>query len=349
MPTSRWLMFFALFAVMNDINAAPPVKHNINASSIGAGVGRALDWNTESSQSPIWCGAACRYLRVSTAKIAPDVGLTYQPIAWPGNSVTTFPNPSPVVRSIPTPQGTADSSGRPILYESATYERGAVDVGRAGQSLTAKVYQSGNQGANQSGTAAAVLAYHVQVQNQSSEGRDFFIRFNAPKSLQGVSAAYNIGGPSGNEPMYVRQEYAKSRSAVDVLVNGLPVWATASNYFFPEDYDGSAYTGLRSDWGYASDNDQYTIFVGRFASGASFNVDFIVRADSIARAPKCGKVTEPATYPNPRVLMHCFLLGEGRNLPAASSKLQRFEIYSKTVSTALLQPLPGVLNSVKDQ
>ena len=59
--------------------------------------------------------------------------------------------------------------------------------------------------------------------------------------------------------------------------------ATASNYFFPEDYDGSAYTGLRSDWGYASDNDQYTIFVGRFASGASFNVDFIVRADSIAR------------------------------------------------------------------
>jgi len=342
MFTSRGLMLLVLLGAMANVNAAP-THHHINASAIGTGVARGLNWEDESLQSPVWCGSACSYLQVSTAKIAPDIGSTYKPLGWPGPFSTIFPDPAVVERSIPTPQGTVDSSGREIVHDSTFYERAAVDVNRAGMSLTAKVYQSGNQPTGQNGTAAAVLAYHTRVQNQSSGGRDFFVRFTAPKSLKSLSAADYIGGPSGNQPMYYTQKYAKARSSVDVLVNGMPVWSTASNYFFPEEFTGGPYEGFRNNWGSASDDDIYTVFVGRFASGAIFNLDFIVRADSVARAPQCGKDTEPATYPNPRVLMHCFLLGEGRDLPDASNAQQRFEIYSKTVSTAIYQLLPGVI------
>jgi len=127
-------------------------------------------------------------------------------------------------------------------------------------------------------------------------------------------------------------------------VNGLPVWSTASSYMIPDETTSSTdYSGFAVDFGYASDNDSYTIFVGRFASAEIFAIDFIVRAESLARAPECGKVTEPATWPNPRVLMHCFMITEGRDLPMTSNQQEHFEIYSKVVSTAIIQVLPGPL------
>jgi hypothetical protein len=126
-------------------------------------------------------------------------------------------------------------------------------------------------------------------------------------------------------------------------VNGLPVWTTESSYLIPEEQSASTdYSGFAIDFGSASDNDSYTVFVGRFASGDTFDLDFVVRSEAHARAPNCGKVTESSLYPNPRVLMHCLLITEGRELPLSSNQHERFEIYSKVVSTAIIEALPGL-------
>ena len=181
----------ALLSGMSCVSVAA-TPHTINAAEIGTGVPRGLNWSDEAAQSPIWCGSACSYSRVSTANIAPDTLWTYTPVAWPSNAVTAIPNPSAVARSTPTPVGTTDSQGREIVHNSAYYERGSVSVTRAGDSLQTSVYQSGNQSGGAPGKAAAALAYHVRAQNQSSGSRDYL--FASPRrSHRCVSIPYTSG------------------------------------------------------------------------------------------------------------------------------------------------------------
>jgi hypothetical protein len=339
----RALISISVLSSLSGVSVAA-TPHNINAAEIGTGVPRGLNWSDEAAQSPIWCGSACSYLRVSTAKIAPDTLWTYTPTAWPGNSVTAIPNPSAVSRSTLTPVGTTDSQGREIVHNSAYYQRGAVVVTRAGDSLQTSVYQSGNQSSGAPGKAAAALAYHVRAQNQSSGSRDYFIRFTAPKPTGGVSVPYYIGGPSGQQPMNVNQnKYAKSRSVVDVLVNGLPVWSSSTSYVIPEKGGSSSnYTGYALDFGYESDDDYYTVFIGRFASTAYFDINFIVRAESLSRAPSCGTVSDSMTHPNPKSRKYCLLITENRELLPAPNQDALFEIYSKVVSTPIYELPPGI-------
>lgn len=347
MLTSRRLFGLALASTamlggVGGVNAA--TLHNVNAAEIGTGVPRALNWADEAAQSPIWCGTACDYSKVSTAKIAPDSLWTYTPAAWPDNDVTPIPNPSAVYRSTPTPTGTTDSQGREILYDSPYYERGAVIGTRVGDySLTTSVHQSGNQSSGP-GKGAAALSYRVKAQNQSSGARDYFIRFTAPKRVAGVSPPYYYGGPSGNQPFNVNQnKYVKTRSAVDVLVNGLPVWSTSAGYFLPEEASSSTdYSGYPIDFGYESDDDTYTVFIGRYASAAFFEIDFIVRAESVSKGAACGTVSDPMTHPNPKSRKHCLLVSEGRTLLEAPNQ-DVFLIYSKVVSTPIYEIAPGVI------
>jgi hypothetical protein len=348
MSASRRLIEHAILSI-SVLSAFSGVSHAatprvINAAEIGTGVPRGLNWNDEAAQSPIWCGTACSYSRISTAKIAPNTLWTYTPVAWPSNYVSAIPNPSAVSKSALTPVGTTDSQGREIVHDSAYYQRGAVSVTRAGDSLQTSVYQSGNQSSGAPGKAAAALAYHVRAQNQSSSSRDYFIRFTAPKPTGGVSIPYYIGGPSGQQPMYVSQnKYAKSRSVVDVLVNGLPVWSSSTSYIISEKGGSSTnYTGYALDFGYESDDDSYTVFIGRFASAAYFDIDFIVRAESLSRAPSCGTVTDSMTHPNPKSRKYCLLISENRELLPAPNQDALFEIYSKVVSTPIYELSPGI-------
>jgi hypothetical protein len=362
MTASRWITLLALLSAIEGANAAP-VEHKVNAAEVGTSFPRSINWNTEAAQSAVWCQNACSYSEVSTAKIAPDTLLTYNTTGWPSFALG-IPFPATVSRLVLTPAGTTDNSGHEIVYESPSWERASVDNGHGTFSLNTRVYQTGNQGTSGTGTAAAALAYHVKAQNQSSTSRDFFVRFVAPAPTGGVSVPTYIGGPSGQQPFNVSQKkYAKSRSAVDVLVNGLPVWWTSSSWIIPDETTSSSdYTGYGLDYGSAAANDSYTVFVGRFASGEIFDLDFIVRAESLARAPTCHKEVESSLYPNPRALMHCLLITESRTLPVSTGQTERFEIYSKDVSQGVIETLPGGtpiplapapvsagLNSTKDQ
>jgi hypothetical protein len=332
MSSRHWLTLFVLLGVIGSAAAGPPdavtVYHTVNASMIGNSW-RLLSWVAEQNQTRVPCSPYCNYLRISTAKIAPDAATKFAPITWPDAGVTYFPNPANVESAVPfTPPDTK-------IYQSTTYERGAVEYLRSGDaSITSKVFKSGGQPTPQNGTATAAMAYHVVAQNPSSGARDYFIHFYAPVPHDGPTLAYNM---ISNQPIFLTQDYAKGRSSVDVLVNGLPVWSTASHYFFPEDYSGPPTAGFKTSWGYAAADDEYRIFVGRFAAGATFTIDYIVHADSAARAPKCG--TESQVGPTTIYYARCFLMGNGRDLPAINAS-ERFEIYSADLSTAPIQNFP---------
>src|SRR5688500_3025332 len=89
----RLALLSAIFCA-GGVNAATP--HTVNAAEIGTGVPRGLNWSDEAAQSPVWCGTACSYLKLSTAKIAPDSLWTFTPTTWPNSPVTSIPNPSAV-------------------------------------------------------------------------------------------------------------------------------------------------------------------------------------------------------------------------------------------------------------
>jgi hypothetical protein len=359
MTASRWLTLLALLSAIEGANAAP-IEHNVNAAAVGNGIPRSLNWSTEAAQQAIDCQNACGYSEVSTAKIAPDALITDSTTTWPSVGLGN-PFPATAFRSVLTPAGTTDSLGHEIVYDSSTWERGSVDNSHGTFSLNTRVFQSGNQGTTGTGTAAAAMVYHVKGQNQGSTSRDFFVRFVAPAPTGGASPPTYIGGPSGQQTFNVTQKkYAKSRSAVDVIVNGLPVWWTSSSWIIPDETTSSDdYSGFGLDYGYTTANDAYTVFIGRYASGATFDVDFIVRAESLSRAPTCVKEIESTFNPNPRAFMHCFLITEGRTLPVWSGQTEHFEIYSKDVSQGVIQlpgpiplgsaPVSAALNSTKDQ
>src|SRR5215471_4088683 len=115
MDTAKRLMkVFLLLSLLGaaGAEAQTPTLHKINASTIGmGGAGRTISWGTESQQSGVACSNACGYLRVSTAKIAPDILWTYLPTAWPDNSVTSIPAPAFVQSQATTP---VDTSSNPL-------------------------------------------------------------------------------------------------------------------------------------------------------------------------------------------------------------------------------------------
>ncbi len=84
----------------------------------------------------------------------------------------------------------------------------------------------------------------------------------------------------------------------------------------------------------------YVLYLGRYDSAASFTLDYVIRNDVIAKAPKCGDDTEP--YPSQTVHRHCHEITEGREIPTMSLDGYRFEIYS----TALLPIVRGLVKEL---
>ena len=120
-----------------------------------------------------------------------------------------------------------------------------------------------------------------------------------------------------------------------MVVNGCRV--VSSEFFIPKKRSNH-YSGYGIDFGNDSDDDSYTVFIGRFASAAYFDIDFIVRAESLSRAPSCGTVSDAMTHPNPQSKKYCLFIQENRALLPAPNQDALFEIYSKVVSTALRLP-----------
>lgn len=307
-------------SVLANHSLAVTEEHSINRSIAAQGSATNILWSSFNSASKVQCGTACRYWQRSAGRLTPPASWTRLPASWPNSSTTSFPAPANVslVQQAPADETTWDDTL--IIYDTNYLQKAAVAYTNTDKSLRASVQKSG--------TIATALAYHVRVQNQAATTRDFFIRFKAPVHKNSLQAGYHTGGPSGNQPMPESGNSGVARSSVELLVDGLPVWQT-SRSLHRKDPVANVY-GTSYSWGEDASDDAYTIYVGRYASGDTFVLDYIMQADAIADAPNCGQ--DFNGYLNPSYTRHCQVLSAGREIPTASYGGAAFEI----ISTAAL-------------
>ncbi|HTF94664.1 MAG TPA: hypothetical protein VL995_00895 [Cellvibrio sp.] len=313
---------------------AVPEEHSINRSIAAQGAATNILWSSFNSASKVQCGTACRYWQRSAGRLTPPSNWSRLPAAWPNSSSTSFPAPAllSLIQLAPTNETTWDDAL--IIYDTSYLQKSAVTYTNADKSMRASVQKSGN--------VASALAYHVRVQNQSAATRDYFVRFKAPVQKNSLQAAYEVGGPSGNQPVPVGDNEGVARSSVELLIDGLPVWQTARS-LHRKDLVANAY-GTSYNWGEDASDDSYTIYVGRYSSGATFMMDYIMQADVLANAPDCGQ--DFNGYLDNSYSRHCQVLSAGREIPNVSFGGAAFEIISTaSLSANLSLDIGGVLNA----
>lgn len=326
--------FSLLLASVAARSLAVPEEHSVNRSIAAQGAATNILWSSFNSAGKIQCGTACRYWQRSAGRLTPPANWSRLPAAWPNSSSTSFPAPTPLslIKSAPTDETTWDDAI--VIYDTNYLQKSAITYTNTDKSMRASVQKSGN--------VASALAYHVRVQNQSAAIRDYFVRFKAPVHKNSLNAAYEVGGPSGNQPIPVGDNEGVARSSVELLIDGLPVWQTARS-LHRKDVVSNAY-GTSYNWGEDASDDSYTIYVGRYASGATFVMDYIMQADVLADAPDCGQ--DFNGYLDNSYSRHCQVLSAGRDIPNASYGGAAFEI----ISTASLPvnfylDIGGVINT----
>lgn len=318
----RFISWPSLAAVVLGLSLANssvalPEQHTINRSLAAQGSGTNIQWSAYTNAGKLPCGTACRYWQRSAGRKTAAGSFTLYPSAWPGAGTTTAPSPFTfsLVDLAPTDETTYDDDV--ILYDTNYLRKSSVVFSGNDKSVRASVQKTGK--------LSTSVSYHVRVQNQAAASRDFFVRFKAPANRNNFQRAYEVGGPSGNEPVPVGDNEGIARSSAEVLVDGLPIWQTANSLHRKDAVSNS--NGLPVTWGEDSADDIYTVYIGRYASGANFDLDYLIQADVETNAPDCGQDFY-SYYPTNTYIRYCQVMGGGRELPPASSGNAPFEIYS---------------------
>ena len=189
------------------------------------------------------------------------------------------------------------------------------------------------------GWAVAAGNYSVRTEHYSSMALDYFILLNHPKYLRSIQAAYDlVPGSNGGTYLYKKPTSARARAAVDVLVNGLPVWTSESTYMFPEGTASYAWDKIETTWGNTvTANGQTRLYLGKLNAGASITITFIVRTDVHAVADQCGTANWGYYSPDEK---RCFDLTQTVQLTSSESGGPvSFSVYAKQLNTYALMPI----------
>lgn len=298
------------------------MAENINVSQFVTGTSQPLDFAVAATLPILSCGS-CNYSASASAGINKNSN-SLMPHAWPAPTQTGLPLPPSVNQSVATVQGAVDSSGYPQYYDSNYWQRADVSFSSSLKSTSSQTFASGS--------ANTVLAYHIHVTNNAATARDYFVDFSVPKPNRTINAAYTlIPGDNGGTYSYYKQKSAFSRSQVEVLADGLPVWTQSSTYNFPDDFVGYAWDKINIDWG-SKESNRVLLYLGKLPAQSSLTLEYIVRTDARADAKECG--IESSDPWNPQYYHHCFNLIETRSLPAVTTRAGYaldFKVYAKEV------------------
>jgi hypothetical protein len=320
-----------------SLSAGATDEHRYNRSLPAQGGNLNIQWPYYDSASKVQCGTACIYLqRVGGTKNTP-FNWTLLPSNWPGSSTNVSPSPLTFSLVDYAPTDELTSGGDLVIYDTDYLRKSEVVSTRVERYMHAAVLKTGDP--------AALVAYRVFVQNQSGNSRDYFVRFVAPKQKNHLRAAYEVGGPSGDQPVPVGDNDGLALSSAEILIDGLPVWFSADS-IHRRDKVSNSY-GLFHKWGEDTTDDVYILYIGRYASAATFQLNYILNASVITDAPDCGQ--DFYSYnPQTTYKRQCQRMSAGRAIPYASVGGAPFEIYSTStlpVSVSLDSNITQILNS----
>jgi hypothetical protein len=272
---------------------------------------------------PVPCGSACQYVITSSAGLdssyTPEPG-PYMANAWPPVFGTSLPG-----------IGTVDETGTlpPPANGTDTLDGGSLGVNRrSAVDFSSQPVLSGSRKMSvqtwKSGSGASVVGIAIRINTPSSGSKPTYLEFDVPVLARGFRDAYFVGGPSGDQPIYTDPKRAQTRSAVDVYVNGLPVWSSQSNHLRPRRDNDSQDVQLLQ-WGPKLEDDKVTLYLGRLPAGSTRTVTMLIRTDLRVDAPTCKHDTEYSVG-----YERCHVQMESLTLPAQliSSSSGQFQFVS---------------------
>lgn len=291
---------------------APALAATINVSQLVTGTAEATP------SYPLGgviseCGSACRYVNVASAGASTAYDITPGPYvvgAWPPVWGSTVPGLASVdeTLAIAPPSGGQTMDGGPTgVLRRAEVRFDFMPLVGSVRRMAVQTWKTGS--------GAAVASYGVRLVTPAGTARRTYLEFVLPTATRGWQEAYYVGGPSGYQPFYTTPERLQARQAVDVYVDGLPVWSSASNLLLPQRFNPPYSQRLRLDWDRPlTGGDTATLFLGTLPAGQSYALTVVLRTDLRVQAPTCKNDSEfGVSY------QRCHSQVEALSLPARST------------------------------
>lgn len=233
----------------------------IDVSEVVNGPGQS----TIALQGPITpCTSACKHALVASAGFAG----AYAP--FPEPQIASVWGPA-FLASVPTLQGLSQSLGvwsavgtRLDGGAVGVAQRAAVDFDWMGQGsksqLSVQTWKTGS--------GIATLSYAVQVNTPTGGPKPTYLSFEIPQQASDFQLANEVLSSGGVVPH--RPLRSHSRAAVDIFVDGLPVWSGEFNRLFSKRLNGFFPVDL--EWGRALDGSRVDLYLGNLPGGSTRNV-----------------------------------------------------------------------------
>lgn len=284
---------------------------DINVSQLVLGVQEPMP---AASWFGVPCGTACRYTTVSGTQMGNGYAawpgdLTHA--AWPVFPATMQPTYSSVQDELavaPPPPGSQNVglAGGVRQRSRVAFSPSITDPASARQ-LDVQTFASG--------TGASVLSYAVRIEAPAGPARKTFLRFAVPTLVRDGIHASQTAGPSGQQPVVTWPKRLQARTAVDVYVDGLPVWSSESMRLQPRRYKPDTPGELVPGWGSPMDGGTATLFLGSLPALSVRTAVIVMRSDLRVDAPTCH--TDHLAYGTD--LRRCDAQLEGLRLPSRSA------------------------------
>lgn len=301
--------------------AGPASAVYFNVSEIVTGTHQSD--NSLPSAPGVPCGSACAYVSTATVGMTQTYVVTpssFTVDAWVpqwvfGGNVRA---PASLTRSVgiaPAPGGLEQWAGAMgvhararTLFDTAA---GAIEPNQ----VTVQTWKTGS--------GASTVSYAIRV-TPLSGSQPTYLQFAVPERRHAIQYAMSM---MNYQYFKTDPERVQSRTAVDVYVDGLPVWSSELNYLVPQRFTPLGNAQLALSWDQPLGGQPVTLFLGRLPSGTSRTVAVVIRADLRAEAPSCRTFTDVYGVSS----QSCHSQREGVALPGVSNISGNFATYGPDV------------------
>lgn len=279
----------SLVAGLATACAGPALADYVNVSELVLGTYQADP--TLASAPKIPCGSACKHTSLSSA------GMSGSYVVTPGMPITEdWSLPFVTSGNVRVPGSIASSAAVTPPPDGVQAVAGSI-----GTRQRARTNWSSTIGATEpnevtvqtwkTGAGASVVSYGIRLATPTGNGtQPTFLKFTVPERLRAYSTTRRV---QSNQNFYTNPDRAQSRAAVDVYVDGIPVWSSEENNLVPKRFNPPDNTQLQLSWDQPLDGADMTLFLGRLPPGSTRTVAVVMRADLRVDAPPCQNYTGP--------------------------------------------------------
>jgi hypothetical protein len=299
-----------LVAALAAACAGPALAAYFNVSEMVLGTHQADP--TIASAPKIPCGSACKYASLigtgmsNSYAITPATMITDNwslPYVTGGNvraPGTQFVN----LEVAPPPDGVTFTSGAMGVAQRSKVIWDSTNSAIGPNVATVQTWKTGS--------GASVVSYGIRLTTPTGSGTPpTFLRFKVPERLRALQTTYYL---QSYQYFYSSPDRAQSRAAMDVYVDGIPVWSSELNSLVPKRYHMTYSTQLELDWDQPLDGSEVTLFLGRLPAGSTRTLALVMRADLRVDGPASCR-----TYANNGSFQSCHSQREGMTLPGFDS------------------------------